>query len=626
MFKQGGRLKSSGPKAVGVSSRRDDQMLSIVSTLERKVANCLGCGKIFDCRTTSNEVIRFLEGGGTCTFCGRKVALNYRGNGDDEASDTAASQAGPDATSSDQQAGSSTNKDAATAAAIAFKNRLVDYDRNSAKRTAVIDDQSDYFEVDTNTWLSDQERAQMRKQRQLEEEAEAARRSRVAVTIDLLGRRVLVADAAESDGRAASFRTGGDALAAPYDPRAIMFQGDDQPKRPAQSAEEEQAGDVYGPQGTPLLRQQVPEAKHLSAEEAAARAAREVEALRHLRISANPDLAGRPTPSVRPHHQQDGQDKPRPAPKGDKGARGRTRFGPSRLQQDVDDVFNSFGAEIVYEDVEAAIVAAESGQAFDLCPFDGAPQAAPSKLQQRTAASIVSAGPKASHPQQPEVVDPSSLPPGVVLLRGWLSIEEQVEVIRVLRDLGKGPGGFYTPSYGPGQSMHLRMMCLGKHWEPRSHSYEDVRSSHDGAIPPMIPPILHDACVKAAEQCLQVSQREQGVRMPSISPDICLVNYYEKSGRLGLHQDKDESSDSLRQGIPVVSFSIGDTADFVMSRTHDEEPQTLQLCSGDALVFGGPSRMIYHGVPKVYPGTAPAQLLEATGMRAGRINLTFRQL
>jgi len=329
---------------------------------------------------------------------------------------------------------------------------------------------------------------------------------------------------------------------------------------------------------------------------------------------------------VRPHHQQDGQDKPKLATKGDKGARGRTRFGPGRLQQDVDDVFNSFGAEILYEDVEAAIVAAESGQAFDLCPFDGAPQATPSKVQPRTAASIVSAGAEASRPQQPEVLDQSSLPPGVVLLRGWLSIEEQVEIIRVLRDLGKGQGGFYTPSYGPGQSMHLRMMCLGKHWEPRSHSYEDVRSSHDGATPPTIPPILHDVCIKAAEQCVQVSQREQGVRLPSISPDICLVNYYEKTGRLGLHQDKDESSESLCKGIPVVSLSIGDTADFVMSRTHDEEPQTVQLYSGDALVFGGPSRLIYHGVPKVYPGTAPLQLLEATGMRTGRINLTFRQL
>lgn len=38
--------------------------------------------------------------------------------------------------------------------AVAFKNRLVGYDRNAAQRTKVIDDQSDYFEIDSNTWLS----------------------------------------------------------------------------------------------------------------------------------------------------------------------------------------------------------------------------------------------------------------------------------------------------------------------------------------------------------------------------------------------------------------------------------------------------------------------------------------
>lgn len=62
------------------------------------------------------------DAGGVCTFCGKKVALNYRG-GDDEGTDTRASG---EASSSDQQP----IEDAATAAAIAFKNRLVEYDRN----------------------------------------------------------------------------------------------------------------------------------------------------------------------------------------------------------------------------------------------------------------------------------------------------------------------------------------------------------------------------------------------------------------------------------------------------------------------------------------------------------------
>ena len=44
-------------------------------------------------------------------------------------------------------------RDAAAAAAREFKDRLVDYDRNSRQRTTVVDDQNDFFEIDTNSWL-----------------------------------------------------------------------------------------------------------------------------------------------------------------------------------------------------------------------------------------------------------------------------------------------------------------------------------------------------------------------------------------------------------------------------------------------------------------------------------------
>jgi hypothetical protein len=44
----------------------------------------------------------------------------------------------------------------AQAQAVAFKDRLVDYDRHAQKRTTVIDDQSDFFEIETNAWLSEE--------------------------------------------------------------------------------------------------------------------------------------------------------------------------------------------------------------------------------------------------------------------------------------------------------------------------------------------------------------------------------------------------------------------------------------------------------------------------------------
>ncbi|GIL84065.1 hypothetical protein Vretimale_11035 [Volvox reticuliferus] len=56
-----------------------------------------------------------------------------------------------------------------------------------------------------------------------------------------------------------------------------------------------------------------------------------------------------------------------------------------------------------------------------------------------------------------------------------------------------------------------------------------------------------------------------------------------------------------------------------------EEASTVRLESGDLLVFGGPGRMIFHSVSKVHPNTAPPELVRATGLRPGRLNLTFRQ-
>ena len=107
----------------------------------------------------------------------------------------------------------------------------------------------------------------------------------------------------------------------------------------------------------------------------------------------------------------------------------------------------------------------------------------------------------------------------------------------------------------------------------------------------------------------------------SLEPDICLINYYAGDGRMGLHQDKDESRESLEAGTPVVSISIGDTARFQFGGFTRREPvQTLLLESGDAFVFGGPSRLRYHGVTRILPGSAPAGL----GLE-GRYNLTFRQ-
>jgi alkylated DNA repair protein (DNA oxidative demethylase) len=107
----------------------------------------------------------------------------------------------------------------------------------------------------------------------------------------------------------------------------------------------------------------------------------------------------------------------------------------------------------------------------------------------------------------------------------------------------------------------------------------------------------------------------------ALETDLCILNYYEADGRMGLHQDKDESKRSIAAGRPVVSISLGDTARFLFGGTSRRDAVVaLPLESGDAFVFGGPARLRYHGVSRILPGTAPPDL-----NIGGRFNLTFRQ-
>ncbi|KAK3244407.1 hypothetical protein CYMTET_45977 [Cymbomonas tetramitiformis] len=219
-----------------------------------------------------------------------------------------------------------------------------------------------------------------------------------------------------------------------------------------------------------------------------------------------------------------------------------------------------------------------------------------------------------------------AVPVCVVLLRGWLTLDQQIEFVANIRELGMGNGGFYTPSYGDGARLSLQMMCLGKHWDPRSGKYEEVRTQYDGAAPPPMPLLFLQTAQAALGAAREADQQAGKGSMPDMRPEICLVNFYPPSGKLGMHQDKSESARSLQRGAPVLSLSIGDSADFHYSMDSREDMRArVVLESGDLLVFGGPARLLYHGVPTIHPKTAPPALVTRTGLRPGRLNLTFRE-
>jgi alkylated DNA repair protein (DNA oxidative demethylase) len=199
---------------------------------------------------------------------------------------------------------------------------------------------------------------------------------------------------------------------------------------------------------------------------------------------------------------------------------------------------------------------------------------------------------------------------GAFHLKRHLPLAEQrvfVDACRALVD-GEVPG--YVPVVRGGGKMHVRMLCLGRHWNGRTYRYEDVRSDYDQLpVPPLPPPFRELARTIAAAAGM------------TLDADLCILNYYEAEGRMGLHQDKDESPQSLAAGVPVVSISLGHTARFLFGGLRRRDPiEALLLESGDAFVFGGPARLRYHGVSRILPGTAPPEL----GLD-GRFNLTLRQ-
>jgi alkylated DNA repair protein (DNA oxidative demethylase) len=98
-------------------------------------------------------------------------------------------------------------------------------------------------------------------------------------------------------------------------------------------------------------------------------------------------------------------------------------------------------------------------------------------------------------------------------------------------------------------------------------------------------------------------------------PDACLINCYEPGTRLSLHQDKDERD----HAHPVVSVSLGLPATFQFGGLkRSDRPLKVSLQHGDVVVWGGPSRLVFHGVLALKEGEHPA-----LGRR--RINLTFRK-
>ncbi|MFI0089446.1 alpha-ketoglutarate-dependent dioxygenase AlkB family protein [Streptomyces bobili] len=198
--------------------------------------------------------------------------------------------------------------------------------------------------------------------------------------------------------------------------------------------------------------------------------------------------------------------------------------------------------------------------------------------------------------------------PGAVHLPDWLDATAQRELLAACRDWARPPAGLRTVRTPGGGTMTARQVCLGLHWHP--YAYARTVVDGDGAPVKPFPAWLGELGRRAVTDTLGPEAAE------GAAYDIALINFYDGDARMGMHRDADEASDA-----PVVSLSLGDTCVFRFGNTETRtRPYTdVELRSGDLFVFGGPSRLAHHGVPRVCPRTAPAGL----GL-TGRLNVTLR--
>ncbi|MDL2075026.1 alpha-ketoglutarate-dependent dioxygenase AlkB [Streptomyces sp. GXMU-J15] len=213
----------------------------------------------------------------------------------------------------------------------------------------------------------------------------------------------------------------------------------------------------------------------------------------------------------------------------------------------------------------------------------------------------------------------TTIAPGAVHVPDWLDARAQRELLAACREWAVPPAGLRTVRTPGGGTMTARQVCLGWHWYP--YGYARTVVDGDGTPVKPFPDWLGELGRRAVRDALE--EGAPGTVPYDEAPatgkplyDIALINFYDGDARMGMHRDSDEESDA-----PVVSLSLGDSCVFRFGNTESRaRPYTdVELRSGDLFVFGGPSRLAYHGVPKVHPGTAPPEL----GL-AGRLNVTLR--
>lgn len=203
------------------------------------------------------------------------------------------------------------------------------------------------------------------------------------------------------------------------------------------------------------------------------------------------------------------------------------------------------------------------------------------------------------------MVKSMTLAPGVSLWREHFARPLQQEIVETVWRLAKS-APFYTPRMPktdkPFSVEETNFGSLG--WLAESTGYRYApKHPTTGEAWPTIPDTLVRLWRNVAEY--------------HAPPECCLVNLYRSGAKMGAHQDRDEQA----LDAPVISVSLGDDAVFRFGGSTRKSPtQAVKLSSGDVLSFGGPARLMFHGIDRVI--AASSRLIPG----GGRINLTLRRV
>ena len=195
---------------------------------------------------------------------------------------------------------------------------------------------------------------------------------------------------------------------------------------------------------------------------------------------------------------------------------------------------------------------------------------------------------------------------GAVLLRGFARASE-AELLPALRAILRQAPFRHLITPG-GHRMSVAMTnCGSVGWVSDSTGYRYDAIDPESRQPwPAMPTVLRRLAADAASDA----------GFNGFEPEACLINRYVPGAKLSLHQDKDE----LDFAAPIVSVSLGLPAIFLFGGLkRADKPARYRLVHGDVVVWGGPSRLFFHGVAPLADG-------EHAVMGRQRINLTFRKV